>query len=55
MERFWGTLNNELLHHRRYEAREQTRHEITEYIEIFCNRQRGHSRLGNFSPAAFVQ
>ncbi|WP_338322383.1 IS3 family transposase, partial [Shigella sonnei] len=24
-----------------------------EYIEIFYNRQRRHSRLGNISPAAF--
>ncbi len=26
---------------------------IGEYIEIFYNRQRRHSRLGNISPAAF--
>ena len=52
---FWGTLKNELVHHRRYETREQARREITEYIEIFYNRQRRHSRLGNLSPAAFTQ
>ena len=55
MESFWGTLKNELVHHRRYETREQARREITEYIEIFYNRQRRHSRLGNRSPAAFAQ
>jgi len=55
MESFWGTLNNELVHHRRYETREQARREITEYIEICYNRQRRHSRLGNRSPAAFAQ
>jgi transposase InsO family protein len=55
MESFWGTLKNELVHHRRYETREQARREITEYIEIFYNRQRRHSRLGNCSPAAFAQ
>jgi putative transposase len=44
MESFWGTLKNELVHHRRYESREQARREITEYIEIFYNRQRRHSR-----------
>ena len=55
MESFWGTLKNELVHHRRYETREQARREITEYIEIFYNRQRQHSRLGNLSPAAFTQ
>ncbi len=35
MESFWGTLKNELVHHRRYETREQARREITEYIELF--------------------
>jgi transposase InsO family protein len=55
MESFWGTLKNELVHHRRYETREQARREITEYIELFYHRQRRHSRLGNRSPAAFAQ
>ena len=55
MESFWGTLKNELVHHRRYETREQARREITEDIELFYNRQRRHSRLGNCSPAAFAQ
>jgi len=55
IESFWGTLKNELIHHRRYDTREQARREITEYIEIFYNRQRRHSRLGNLSPAAFTQ
>ncbi len=55
IERFRGTLKNELVHHRRYETREQARREISEYIEIFYNRQWRHSRLGNRSPAAFAQ
>ena len=55
MERVWGTLKNERVHHRHYETREQARCEITEYIEIFANRQRRHSRLGNRSPAACAQ
>ena len=55
MESFWGTLKNELVHRRRYETREQARREITEYIELFYNRQRRHSRLGNRSPATFAQ
>lgn len=54
MESFWGTLKNELVHHRRYETREHARREISEYIEMFYNRQRRHSRLGNRSPAAFA-
>ena len=55
MESFWGTLKNELVHHRRYATREQARQEIWEYIELFYNRQRRHSRLGNCSPATFAQ
>ena len=55
MESFWGTLKNELVHHRRYETRAQAIAEITEYIDVFYNRQRRHSRLGNLSPAAFTQ
>lgn len=55
MESFWGTLKCELVHHRKYETRAQATREITEYIEIFYNRQRRHSRLGNLSPAAFTQ
>ncbi len=55
MDGFWGTLKDELVHHRRYETRAQARREITKYIEIFYNRQRPRSRLGNRLPAAFVQ
>ena len=43
---------NELVHHRRYEMREQAKREITEHIGILYNRQRRHSRRGNLSPAA---
>lgn len=55
MESFWGTLKNELVHRRRYETRAQAIQEIDEYITVFYNRQRRHSRLGNLSPAAFAQ
>jgi putative transposase len=53
MESFWGTLKNELVFHRSYETREQAIRDITEYIEIFYNRQRVQKRLGYLSPAAF--
>jgi putative transposase len=55
MESFWGTLKQELTNHRRYESRRQAIEEITEYIEIFYNRQRRQKRLGFLSPAAFTQ
>ena len=53
MESFWGSLKNELVHHERYETRNEAKASIQEYIEIFYNRQRRHSRLGYISPAAF--
>jgi putative transposase len=55
MESCWGSLKNELVHHRRFATREQARREITEYIEIFYNRTRKQARLGYLSPAAFSQ
>jgi len=53
MESFWGTLKNELVHHHRYRTREEAIREITEYIEVFYNRQRRQKRLGYLSPAAY--
>jgi len=55
MESFWGTLKNELVHHQHYATREQATKEITEYIEIFYNRQRRQARLGYLSPVAYGQ
>lgn len=53
MESFWGTLKNELVHHQRYATRAEAIREITEYIEIFYNRERRQKRLGYLSPAAY--
>ncbi|MHB8829137.1 MAG: IS3 family transposase [Syntrophales bacterium] len=53
MESFWGVLKNELIHHCRYATRQEAIRDITEYIEIFYNRQRKQARLGFLSPAAF--
>jgi putative transposase len=55
MERFWGTLKNELVHHRRYKTKEEAIGEITEYIEIFYNRERSQKRLGHLSPAVYAR
>lgn len=55
MESFWGSLKNELVHHRRFTTRAEAEAAIREYIEIFYNRQRRHSRLGYVAPAAFLQ
>jgi putative transposase len=55
MESFWGSLKSELVHHRRFVTRAEAEAAIREYIEIFYNRQRRHSRLGNVAPAMFAQ
>jgi putative transposase len=55
MESFWGTLKQELIHHRRYRTRLEAIWDITEYIEIFYNRQRRQARLGFLSPVAYEQ
>ena len=55
MESFWGTLKQELVNHRRYRSRHEAIREITEYIEVFYNRQRRQARLGFLSPATFAR
>ncbi len=55
IESFWGTLKQELVHHRHYRTRQEAIQDITEYIEVFYNRQRRQARLGFLSPAAYTQ
>lgn len=55
MESFLGSLKNELVHHCRYATRAEAEASIREYIEIFYNRQRRHSRLGYLAPAVFLK
>ncbi|OIQ98536.1 integrase core domain protein [mine drainage metagenome] len=51
MESFWGSLKNELIHQTQYKTREEARDAIVEYVEVFYNRIRRHSKLDNISPA----
>ena len=55
MESFWGIITQELIHHRHYRNRAEAIKDITEYIEIFYNRQRIQAGLGYLSPAAFAR
>jgi putative transposase len=55
MESFWGMLKQELIYHCRFRTRQEAMQAITEYIEIFYNRQRLQAKLGFLSPAAFEQ
>lgn len=55
VENFWATLKNELVHHRRYQTHAEAISEISEYIDLFYNRERRQGRLGYMSPAAYTQ
>jgi putative transposase len=55
VESFWGTLKEELIYHRRFRTRVEAQAAIQEYIEVFYNRMRRHSVLGNLAPAVFAE
>jgi len=55
MESFWGSLKTELVHHRNFATRAEAESAIREYIEVFYNRQRRHSRLGYHAPVVFAK
>jgi putative transposase len=52
-ESFFHTLKTEHVYFEDYETREQAKHSIFEYIEIFYNNQRRHSFLDYASPSEF--
>ena len=53
MESFFATLKAELVYRMKFKTREEAKREIFEYIEVFYNRQRRHSSLGDQSPLDF--
>ena len=55
MESFFATLKKELVHHEEYKTRAAARASLFEYIEVFYNRERRHSALGDVSPVAFEE
>ena len=55
MESFWGILKQELFNHRHYRTRREAIEDITEYIEIFYNRQRRQAKLGFLSPVTYAK
>ena len=52
-ESFFSSLKNELVHHKTFQAREEARTAIFEYIEVFYNRQRRHQSLDFMSPVDY--
>jgi putative transposase len=49
-ERFFGSLKRERTYFRRYEAQDEARRDLVDYIENFYNESRLHSYLGYTSP-----
>lgn len=53
MESFFGTLKTELIYLTRFKTRAEARLAVFDYIEVFYNRTRLHSKLGYKSPVDF--
>lgn len=52
-ESFFSTLKREFTNHKNFSSQEQARYSLFEYIEVFCNRKRLHSRIGYKAPVTF--
>jgi len=49
-ESFFHTLKVELIHRNKFRTRDEAKRKIFEYVEMYYNRRRAHSTLGNLSP-----
>ena len=49
-ESFFHTLKVELIHRNKFKTRDEAKRKIFEYVELYYNRKRAHSTLGNLSP-----
>jgi len=54
-ESFFSSLKKERIRRRIYQSREEARADMFDYIEVFYNRNRRHSHLGQVSPHDFEQ
>ena len=52
-ESFFGSIKTELIHHYKFKTREEAKHVIFEYIEVFYNRVRIHSANDYMSPVDY--
>jgi len=53
MESFWSSMQNELLDRKRWTTRIELSNAMFDYIEVFYNRRRRHSKLGYVSPIEY--
>ena len=51
MESFFSSLKTEMVHRTKFQTRREAKVALFEYIEIFHNRQRRHSSIGDRTPA----
>jgi len=49
-ESFFHTLKVELIHRMKFRTRDEAKRKIFEYVEMYYNRRRAHSTLGNLKP-----
>ena len=54
-ESFFNSLKNERVHGSRYRTRADAKADVFQYIEVFYNRVRRHSWLGQISPERYMQ
>ncbi len=55
VESFFSSLKKERIRRRTYRSRDVARADLFDYIEVFYNRKRRHSHLGDVSPEAFEE
>jgi len=53
IESFWGHMQTELLNRKSWRTRLELANAIFEYLEVFHNRKRRHSRLGIRTPVEY--
>jgi putative transposase len=53
IESFWGRVQTELLNRQRWRTRIELASALSEYLEIFHDRQRRHSSLGMLTPIEY--
>jgi len=53
MESFWSSMQNELLNRQRWNTRVELSNAMFDYIGVFDNRRRRHSKLGYVSPIEY--
>jgi len=52
-ESFHATIKKELLYRRSWPTKQEARSAVFEWIEVFYNRERRHSKIGYYSPAEY--